>query len=226
MKFPSALMAVLFAALTAGQSAAREGDAGLGWTAYRNERYGFSLQYPADIFSVERTSEAGDGAVFATADGQAKLLVGALPNEARQSAASYQEYVQRNSYSGFAIDYRPLGTNWFVLSGDGNGQTVYEKVMFSCEGRLINSFALIYPTADKRRFDAIVEGIQATFRPGPNCEGLPGRSTGRREARLPRGPRSAFADRIARQRGHDVIVVLRRTTPPYDRRVVRGYVSR
>jgi hypothetical protein len=226
MKFPSALMAVLLLALTAGQSAAREGDGPLGWTAYRNERYGFSLQYPADIFSVERTSEAGDGAVFATADGQAKLLVGALPNESRQSVASYQDYVQRNSYAGFAIDYRPLGTNWFVLSGDGNGQTFYEKVMFSCDGRLINSFALIYPTADKRRFDAIVEGIQATFRPARNCEGLPGRPASRREAQLPRAPRSAFADRIARQRGHDVIVVLRRTTPPYDRRMVRGYVSR
>ena len=226
MKFPSALLAVLFAALTTGQSYARQGNDGLSWTTYRNERYGFNLQYPADIFAIERSSEAGDGAVFATADGQAKLLVGALANEPRQSVTTYQDYVQRNSYAGFAIDYRPLGTNWFVLSGDGNGQTVYEKVMFSCDGRLINSFALIYPTADKRRFDAIVEGIQATFRPARNCEGLPGRPASRREAQLPRGPRSAFADRIARQRGHDVIVVLRRTTPPYDRRVVRGYVSR
>jgi hypothetical protein len=55
---------------------------------------------------------------------------------------------------------------------------------------------------------------------------LPGRPARHREVQLPRGPRSAFADRIARQRGYDVIVVLRRTTPPYDRRVVRGYVSR
>jgi lipoprotein-anchoring transpeptidase ErfK/SrfK len=38
--------------------------------------------------------------------------------------------------------------------------------------------------------------------------------------------RSAVADRIARERGHDVLVVLRRTTPPYDQMVVRGYVSR
>jgi hypothetical protein len=226
MKFPSALLAALFAALMTGQSYARQGNDGLSWTTYRNERYGFNLQYPADVFAVEKRSEAGDGAVFASADGQAKLLAGALANEPRQSVTTYQDYVQRNSYAGFAIDYRPLGTNWFVLSGDGNGQTVYEKVMFSCEGRLINSFALIYPTAAKRRFDAIVEGIQATFRPGRICDGLPGRPASRREAQFPRGPRSAFADRIARQRGQDVIVVLRRTTPPYDRRVVRGYVSR
>jgi lipoprotein-anchoring transpeptidase ErfK/SrfK len=37
--------------------------------------------------------------------------------------------------------------------------------------------------------------------------------------------RSALADRIARARGHDVLVVLRRKTPPYDQIVVRGYAS-
>jgi hypothetical protein len=83
------------------------------------------------------------------------------------------------------------------------GGTKYRHV--TTMGRLINSFALIYPAADKRRFDAIVEGIQATFRPGRNCEDLPGRPARHREVQLPRGPRSAFADRIARQRGHDVI---------------------
>jgi hypothetical protein len=223
MSFARFLTAGLLAASAAGHAVAREGSGG--WATYQNERYGFSLQYPTDVFAPERTSEAGDGTVFSSADGQAKLLVGALPNEGGQSVASYQDYVRRHSYADFTIDYRPVGSNWFVLSGDGGGKTFYEKVMFSCDGRLINSFALIYPTADKRRFDAVVEGIQATFRPGRNCEGLPGRAASHREV-LPRGPRSAFAERIARQRGYDVIVVLRRSTPPYDRRIVRGYVSR
>jgi hypothetical protein len=225
MSFTRVLMAAcLLTASAAEQTIAREGFGS--WTAYRNERYGFSLQYPSDVFAPERTAEAGDGTVFSGADGQAKLLVGALPNEDGLSVAGYQDYVQRHSYSDFTIDYRPVGSSWFVLSGDGGGKTIYEKVMFSCDGRLINSFALIYPTADKRRFDPVVEGIQATFRPGRNCDGLPGRPASHRELQLPGGPRSAFADRIARQRGYDVIVVLRRSTPPYDRRVVRGYVSR
>ena len=219
-------LAILFLASNVGFVTAREGDGSFGWTAYRNQRYGFTLQYPANVFTADRASETGDGEVFASADGQAKLLVGALPNESRQSPARYQDYVRRNSYADYRIDYSPLRSNWFVLSGDGNGKTVYEKVIFSCEGRLINSFALIYPTEDKRRFDAIVEGIEATFRPGKNCHELAGQPAPRREARVRRGPRSAFADRIARRRGHDVIVILRRTTPPYDRRIVRGYVSR
>jgi hypothetical protein len=44
----------------------------------------------------------------------------------------------------------------------------------------------------------------------------------RRSDRL-QAPRSETADRIARARGRDVLVVLRRTTPPYDRQIVRGY---
>jgi hypothetical protein len=45
----------------------------------------------------------------------------------------------------------------------------YEKVMFSCGGRIISSFALIYPISSKAMFDPIVEGIEKTFRPGQNC---------------------------------------------------------
>src|SRR4051812_3112314 len=84
-----------------------------GWTEYQNERFGLRLLYPADAFRPEKTSEGGDGQVFTSDDGSAKLLVGALPNEARQSPAQYQAYVASHSYSGFHVQYRPLGQSWF-----------------------------------------------------------------------------------------------------------------
>ena len=61
------------------------------WREYRNERYGFNLHYPADAFTMERTSEAGDGQVFVSQVGNARLLVGALVNDSGFSPASYQE---------------------------------------------------------------------------------------------------------------------------------------
>ena len=36
---------------------------------------------------------------------------------------------------------------WFVLSRENHQNVFYEKVMFSCGGRVISSFALIYPIA-------------------------------------------------------------------------------
>jgi hypothetical protein len=232
---------VCLAAL-AGQAVARDTRLEQGWTDYRNERFGFSLRYPGDLFQPERVSEAGDGQVFVSRDGAARLLVGALLNDAGQSPAAYQDYIARQSYAGYRIDYRRLAGNWFVLSGEGNGKTFYEKVMFSCAGRLINSFAMVYPTDQRDTFDRVVEGMEKSFRPARECgdraaapspriSEAPQVSEAPRRAdaqnrRVPQGPRSAMADRIARQRGHDVIVVMRRSSPPYDYRYLRGYAAR
>ena len=202
------------------------------WAEYRNERYGLSLRYPANIFVVERTAEAGDGQVFVANDADARLLVGVLRNESGYTPTTYQDYIAQTSYGDYQLGYRRLGQSWFVLSGEGNGRTFYEKVMFTCGGRLINSFAMIYPSDQKHIFDQIVERIEDTFRPARDCERA-GFSTPepQRAARVGgsghrHDERSALADRIARARGRDVIVVLRRTSPPYDRKILRGYVSR
>ena len=202
------------------------------WSLYHNERFGLSLLYPGDVFAPDRTAEGGDGQLFSSKDGTAQLLIGGLLNEEGRSPAAYQNYIASHSYASYHIDYRPLGATWFVLSGEGNGKIFYEKVMFSCSGRLINSFALIYSVDQRRSFDAIIERIEHSFRPGQNCQqaSLPIPPPPRREARRPALPptsgRSALADRIARSRGGDVIVVLRRTSPPYDYRIVRGYAGR
>jgi pyruvate/2-oxoglutarate dehydrogenase complex dihydrolipoamide acyltransferase (E2) component len=228
-----------------GTAAAQEqGDT---WRKYTNDRLGFSLVIPSRVFAVEKQSEAGDGLVFVSKDGETRLLVGALKNADARTPSSYQDYIAQQSYANYDITYRRGGDSWFVLSGEGNGKTFYEKVMFSCSGGLISSFAIIYPTEQRKAFNPIVERIEDSFRPGTQCGSQPAakterpaaKTTARRvapkaaAARPPRrsvarasGPRSALADRIARDRGTDVIVILRRTGPPYDRKIVRGYVSR
>src|SRR5690349_2859842 len=115
--------AVAIAVLAAGGltlALAREAAA-VEWVRYENERFGFRLDYPGDVFRVERTSEAGDGRVFAARDGEARLLVGALRNEDAHSPKSYQDFLARYSYDAYKISYRPLGDNWLVLSGEADG---------------------------------------------------------------------------------------------------------
>ena len=118
------------------------------------------------MFAVERESERGDGQVLISNDGSARLLIGAFANTDRHTRSSYQQFVARNSYGDFTISYSPRGQSWFVLSDEGNGTMFYEKVMFSCGGGVINSFAMTYPVEKRRLFDPIVEGIEKTFRPG------------------------------------------------------------
>jgi hypothetical protein len=137
-----------------------------GWSEYRNAKFGLQLRYPADVFDNRRTSEARDGDLFATADGSAKLLVGAFSNEEGFSPASYQRFIARESYPGLKIDYAPVGQRWSVLSGTRGDMMIYEKVIFSCGGKVINSFALVYPIAERMFYDPIVETIEDSFRPG------------------------------------------------------------
>jgi len=91
---------------------------------------------------------------------------------------------------------------------------------------------------------SLPERPQISRAPEPSREAAPAAPTNREPqppasvARAPERPlvpgpypaplsdeRSALANRIARARGHDVVVVLRRKTPPYDQMVVRGYAS-
>jgi hypothetical protein len=136
------------------------------WTIYRNQRFGFSLSYPRNVFEVERASQAGDGVVFRARHADARLLAGALINSDHHTLASYQQFVARKSYADYRITYQPRGRSWFVLSGKNDDKIFYEKVVFSCAGRLINSFALVYPADQRNTFDRIVERAEASFAPG------------------------------------------------------------
>jgi pyruvate/2-oxoglutarate dehydrogenase complex dihydrolipoamide acyltransferase (E2) component len=249
--------AVALAVLAAGVGAVAVSAAPAGdWSRYQNERFGFRLEYPANLFHVERTTEAGDGRVFAARDGQARLLVGALSNQDHHSAKSYQDFLARTSYANYTITNRPLGDDWLVLSGEADGTIFYEKAILSCGGALISSFALLYPADKRDTYEPILARIANSFVPSSKpCRAGPGNASARQRpatrspqaeasTRAPRALRTAraarqhnealtrahgygpLADQIARERGSDVIVIMRRTTPPYDYKYVRGYATR
>jgi len=139
------------------------------WVPYVNDRFGFRFRYPVGVFEPHRRAEAGDGEVFTDVGGHVRLLVGAFENADGHSIQSYMNFIRTESYSGYNVDYAPRGQTWFVLSGENDQNVFYEKVMFSCSGRLISSFALIYPVPRKAMFDPVVAGIEKTFKPATNC---------------------------------------------------------
>jgi hypothetical protein len=207
------------------------------WSDHRNEKYGLSLKYPGEVFKLERMSEAGDGHVFVTQDGHARLLVGALVNASGFTPIAYQDHVARQSYGKFKVTYRPLGRSWFVLSGEGDGKIFYEKVIFSCSGRLINSFAMIYPIERRDVFDPLVEHIEDSFHAGATCDRTrspatkrenPPTDLGAKRSRQQvsrsrkQGPQSDRGNWIVRGRAGPGHVILQQTSPPYERKVVPG----
>jgi len=136
---------------------------------YFNPRYGFTLSDPTAQFKPQEPL-SDDGRVWVSHDGNAKLLAGALPNADGMNLREYREFLLKQSYPGAAIDYAPVRDTWFVLSGTREGTMFYERVTFTCGGRVINSWAILYPAGERQVYDRIVERVARSYRAGArNC---------------------------------------------------------
>ena len=147
------------AGLTATDGAA-QGQGGL--ATYRNERHGFTVSYPAAQF-IALPAATEDARLFVSNDDKARLLVGTLDNTDNKTVAQYQQFLLRESYAGAAVDYAPLRDKWFVLSGVRNGTAFYQRVTFSCGGRKINSWALLFPEGQKATYEPIIEQVHRSY---------------------------------------------------------------
>jgi len=137
-----------------------------GWTSYRNARHGFMIAWPTNVFPGEPARDTEEGQVLVSPDGAAKLMMASFVNEHGVSMAEYRQQLLAENYAGVQLDYAPLKDRWFVLSGVRDGVMFYERVTFTCGGRLINSWAMLYPAAERHFYDRIVEHVARTYRPG------------------------------------------------------------
>ena len=141
------------------------------WTSYRNARFGFMIAYPAAMFAPDPERETENGRAVVSADGRARLLVGAFDNADGTSLEDYRALLLRESYADAAIDYAPVRGKWFVLSGMRDGNMFYERVTFTCGGRIINSWAMVYPASERRTYDRVVERVARSYAPGAGGRG-------------------------------------------------------
>ena len=168
----AAAMSLLTAGLAWGA-----GDWRKDWATLENARHGFLIAYPVEVFQQKTDPTTDEGRVLYSPDGKAQLLVGAFANEDQMTLRAYRNYLLQASYAGAELDYAPVRRTWFVLSGTIGDREFYERVSFTCGGRLINSWAMIYPISPKvenRFYDRVVEAIARTYTPGAgrsgNCE--------------------------------------------------------
>jgi hypothetical protein len=119
------------------------------WVTYQNERFGYRLFYPSAVFVSGELPENGGGQSFYTPDGRAKIVVYGTFNTENFSARPYREIIP-TEFGGYdQMDYSPTAQSWFVLSGFRGDSIYYQKVMFSCGGKVINALSITFPTAEK-----------------------------------------------------------------------------
>ncbi len=146
------------------------------WATISHPRTGFQIAYPGNVFTTAGGKVSEDGQVFVSHDGAAKLIVGAFANESNATMEEYRAQLLSENYAGANIDFAPVRANWFIVSGTRGAMHFYERVSFTCDGRLINSWALLYPASARAFYDRAVEAIARTYSPGAgqtgHCDGL------------------------------------------------------
>jgi hypothetical protein len=141
------------------------------WSTIQNDRFGFLLAYPGSIFTPREGPSPDEGHVLISRDGNARLAVAAFENESEATLEEYREQLLTENYNGAQIDYAPVKKKWFVVSGTRGGMHFYERVSFTCGGKLINSWVLLYPAAERRLYDRVVEAIADSYMPGAGRSG-------------------------------------------------------
>jgi hypothetical protein len=155
--------AVLVLVLLAGAAALADQFRvrGGGWMTYVNDRYGMSIDYPANVFAPETPPENGDGRAFASAD--ARIEIFATHNIDNDTPVTFRDKMsETDGYED--VTYSPSGDTWLVISGFRDDMIFYEKYMF--RGGVIFAFGIDFPTERKPFYAPLVERMEDSFKPG------------------------------------------------------------
>ncbi len=157
------IAATLSCAAAAG---ARDTGPGYTWVTYGNTRFGFSISYPADLFTPNAPPANNDGRSFRALRGGAQLIVyGGFSFEDWTKIGQYKVYLQ-DSDRYQSITYERVKRNWLVLSGYRGGDIYYEKHILSCNNRVMNAFEITYPKAEANIYSPLISDFVKSFRAG------------------------------------------------------------
>jgi DnaJ domain len=144
-------------AVTVGASAQGR-SRGSSWTTYQNTRFGFALKYPTDVFAFAGPAN-DNGRTLVSHDGGATLHIFAAVNIAGTTLAKYRRSLIEKRYAGVTLDHTPQGKFWFVLSGARGDKVFYEHVAFSCDGKSLHGWQMIYPLSERTFYDLVADEV-------------------------------------------------------------------
>jgi hypothetical protein len=155
---------LVLAVAAAAMLAARPAAAQKVWKSYKNERFGTTIEYPADKF-IPQPPDTGDGLRFVATDG-AEFTVSAINNVLDQNLAAIAASALKDRPLDEKITSRDRGANRIMLSGTKADVVFYERRLLSHRGKIINDLEIIYPARLRRIYGPIVTRMSKSFRAG------------------------------------------------------------
>ncbi len=155
--------AVACAAETGGAPTSAAASAS-GWTVYSNSRFGTSARYPTSHFNPAGTApENGDGGSFASADGQAEVLIWGSHNALEQTPQQMLSDIQSANATASIISQNVSGTG-FSIALLNEGMVMLQRGILDAQG-VVHSVIVRYPVAEEDNYGdvalAIVDSLAA-----------------------------------------------------------------
>ena len=128
---------------------------------YANQRYGYSIRYPADLFVTEREADNGDGRAFHARRGGTRFLVWGSHNALDQTPADLAAEASQECRRHLA-DYKVVKPHLVAVSCIGDdGRVFYQKTLIHDD--LLTTFRMTYPSAERSRWDAVLEQLSGSL---------------------------------------------------------------
>lgn len=128
------------------------------YNSYTNSRYGFSIDYPADLIA-DHPPTNGDGLKFMSADGTVSLTASGINNVLSETCDSlYNKDLENLSVTP---SYKSKSDNSFTISWEENGLIYYSHtVVGECS---INNFIIHYPVSEQSKYGQVVDRAYNSF---------------------------------------------------------------
>jgi len=156
----------LIASLTAWPFASAQAGDAHDWITYDNPRFGFSVDYPRDLFNEPEHSQNGDGILLPGNDGLANLITWGGHNSLELDPAGYADMASERD-GLIEVTYRRVSKRWMAISGFQNGpsgrEIFYERTQFNDDLTVMSSFALSYPETKRATYDHLIGRISKSL---------------------------------------------------------------
>lgn len=154
-----------------------------GFKTYKNERFGFVIDYPSK-FIKDTPPEEGYGIKLCSEDKKAILTATGKENIFGEALAELYQKDINYIESITTMDYKASSNNWYVVSWVYGGEIFYKRVYVG-DGA-INTMLIRYPESEGHMYNHLVEHISPAFKPG-NLSGSISSVDNGNEDILPRG---------------------------------------
>jgi hypothetical protein len=131
---------------------------------YANARFGYTIEYPADLLVPQPEAENGDGRAFDTKTGKAQILVYGGYNALDESPAELANHAEKDCAGGHA-QYRVVKPALVAVSCMTKDGILYQKTLI--HGDTLTTLRAAYPARERGQWDAVVAAMARSMAAPP-----------------------------------------------------------